>query len=325
MKKLRAKSPKQLKNHILIITFVFLAILFTYGDIVASVRESHNSIVNSIKEKQFDNIVLYFDELQMEAYNNAIKVSKNIESGIKENISNIGSLKQEMDNDIIPEELYNILESNAKGVKLGNVDNTRNGILILDNKKVLVDFNYERINSKKINPDRTFENERNMQWNKQLYDNAIKNIFNKSNCNIAIETVESDNKDHKRIPNASEEKLKSIYYKEGIGGFKTYQFLVPAYITEDGDIFGQKDISNGIMQKNHKFIVIQEFNLYDQILLNHKEFENTDTEKELLTEHGIAVNVLNILGCLLILTYLIVIVILVNEYNIACSNNDDKP
>lgn len=323
MKKLHTKSPKQLRDQILIITFVFLVILFTYGDIVASVKNSHDSITTSVRENQFGKVMIYLDELKTEAYNNAMKVSNNIENDIKD-IANIRKLKDDMDNNIIPSELYDILESNAKGVKLGDIDNTRNGIFILSNSKVLVDFNYERLNMQDSKQERTFEHEKSIQWNKELYDNAITNILNKNNVTIAIETIPNDNRDHIKITDVSEKELKKVYIAEGIEGFKTYQFLVPAYITEDGDIFGQKDINKGTIQKNHKFIVIQEFNLYDQIMENHDEFAETLTEKELLSEHAVAVNVLNVFGCLLIGSYLIIIVLLVNAYNTSCLLNEEN-
>ena len=69
MRKLHTKSPKQLRDQILIITFVFLVILFTYGDIVASVKNSHDSIATSVRENQFGKVMIYLDELKTEVKN----------------------------------------------------------------------------------------------------------------------------------------------------------------------------------------------------------------------------------------------------------------
>ena len=48
-------------------------------------------------------------------------------------------------------------------------------------------------------------------------------------------------------------------------GLKNYQIWIPVYITDTGDIFGQSDVVKGVKQPTHKIIVVQEFNLYDQL------------------------------------------------------------
>ena len=45
--------------------------------------------------------------------------------------------------------------------------------------------------------------------------------------------------------------------------------LVPTYITNNGDIFGQNDTDQGIRYDNYKLIVIQRINLYEQIKHNY--------------------------------------------------------
>ncbi len=325
MKGLRNKSPRTLKNYILIITFVFLAILFVYSNIIIAAKKSHENIIKNFREKDFENVMMYYDELYIDAYDNAIDVANHIENDIRQDI-NLNDLKHDMDKDIIPNELYNILESNSKHINLGNINNTRNGILILNNEKVLVDFNYKRVRNNGSRLNRTFENEKNNNWNKDLYNNAIEKIINRSisGSMIAIETYPSTDENHKMIKNASYKEFEKIYVKEGIDALEQYQFLVPAYITEDGDIFGQKDIDKGISQNNHKFIVIQEFNLIDQIRKYHPEFMYNDDEVAMMSEHQSAVNILYILGILLMITWLIIVLIFINEYNCSVRNQDQE-
>ena len=120
---------------------------------------------------------------------------------------------------------------------------------------------------------------------------------------------------HTQIKIANYINFRKIYMEEGIHGFIRYSFFVPAYITEHGDIFGQKDIDKGIMQENHKFIILQEFNLFDQIQKYHLEFLLNDDEATVLAEHEVAVNALYILGMVLIASYIIVVVVLSNVHN----------
>lgn len=44
------------------------------------------------------------------------------------------------------------------------------------------------------------------------------------------------------------EQLKSVYVKEGITGLRNYQFLVPIYITDTGDIFGMMILLEGFLK-----------------------------------------------------------------------------
>ena len=326
-KKLELKSSKTLKNYILIISCVFLVIIFVYTNIIISVRKAHEGISESFKETQFENIMLYYDELQISAYNNAVEVAENIEADIRANV-NLTSLKEDMDNGIIPDEVYDILEENCLDVNLGHIDNTRNGIVVISNDKILIDNNYGRASIATKDVERNIEGDRNFNWNKPLYDNAITKIFNKSNSDdiIAIETFESSNKNHIQIKTATYLNLKEVFMKEGVHGLRNYQFFVPAYITEYGDIFGQDDINQGILQENHKFIILQEFNIFDQIQRYHLEFLLNNEETALLAQHETAVNILYILGITLIASYIIVVVAMVNTHNTAVlrEHNDEN-
>lgn len=330
MKILKTKSAKTLKNYILIVTLVFFGVVFVYSDIIFTFTKSSQEIIKDFREKQFESIMLYFEELEEEASKNALKVSRSIEDDIKE-FFDLDDLKTTMDEGRIPHKVFDILENNTKNIHLNDIKTCRNGILILNNSGVLIDHNYERASIKRA--DRTYESGRNSSWNKGLYDNAIKKILNKTGKDsiIAIEVFEPENKEHEKIPNPSYHNLEKIYVEEGIDALAGYQFLVPAYITETGDIFGQKDIERGLIQKNHKFIVVQEFNLYDQIQAYHKEFLDTVNEDGILSQHQFVLNVLYILGCFLLLSYLIVVVIFTNSYNylllkseVANGNDEDK-
>ena len=226
-KKLELKSSKTLKNYILIISCVFLVIIFVYTNIIISVRKAHEGISESFKETQFENIMLYYDELQISAYNNAVEVAENIEADIRANV-NLTSLKEDMDNGIIPDEVYDILEENCLDVNLGHIDNTRNGIVVISNDKILIDNNYGRASIAPKDVESNIEGDRNFNWNKPLYDNAITKIFNKSNSDdiIAIETFESSNKNHIQIKTATYLNLKEVFMKEGVHGLRNYQFFV---------------------------------------------------------------------------------------------------
>ena len=317
MSKIKNKSPKTIKAYLMIVTCIFLVIIIVYTDTLFSLKKANDDILSSFRDQKFETIVNCINELNDEAYDSAKLVSENIEKAIKSSVD-MGELKQELDNQEQPDYYYDILERETKNVSLNKVKNTRNGILILNNTGVVFDNNYERMSNAPEGLERSYENERNWQYNKPLFDTAIRSIFAKTKGNIAIESVSvSDYNGHYKIPNASFKQLKRIYREEGLEGLESYQFFVPAYITDNGDIFGQKDVVKGVIQRNHKLVVIQEYNLYDQITTKFPELINDVSEAEILVNHENSLNLSYILGSVLISSYLIIMIILVNAYNCA--------
>lgn len=60
--------------------------------------------------------------------------------------------------------------------------------------------------------------------------------------------------------------LKEQYEKDGMMALRSYDMLVPAYITDTGDIFGVPDVTyNGMRNQNNKLIIVQQFNLYSAV------------------------------------------------------------
>lgn len=314
---LKNKSPKAMKNYMLIITVIFLVVVLVYTYVLIAIQASSNSTIAGLRERRFKNIMMYYYNLADEAEYNAKAVSEKIERELKSDKIDLNNIKYAMDNGIIPTELYDILEHTAENVNVGNIHNSRNGILILNNDKVIIDFNYSRANSRKDDDIRTFDSERSMNWNKQLYDDAFEKIFNHSGQEsiIAIETVPSRNKNHIAIESAKYETLQEVFIKEGLYGLRNYQFFVPSYITNDGDIFGKKDIIKGVSQDNHKLIVIQEFNLFDQITKYHQEMFIDDKEEAAANKTEYMQCILYLLGIILISSYFAVIFIFINAYN----------
>lgn len=133
----------------------------------------------------------------------------------------------------------------------------------------------------------------NIIWNRVLpykYDNNdivswnsfISKHFNPSLSKIAMEAItnmntnkfdfifweaiENKNPDHKKINTMNINEVLKVFKEEGIDGLKSYEILVPVYITKSGDIFGTKDVNTmGHKIENYKIIVIQRINMYDAL------------------------------------------------------------
>ena len=114
-----------------------------------------------------------------------------------------------------------------------------------------------------------WENFTKMHYNAPLAEEAIRAIKDmniQKNDFIFWEYVPSSLSNHSMITNMELEELLSIYYKEGLDSLKSYELLVPVYITKNGDVFGTNDINSlGEKIDNYKIIVIQRINVYDAL------------------------------------------------------------
>ena len=96
--------------------------------------------------------------------------------------------------------------------------------------------------------------------------NALDSLFANNTNNLIFYEPRNptDVEGHMLIDTPSKHALRDVFMKEGLDGLYGYTFLVPAYVTEDGDVFGTPDISaDGTKNFNHKFIVVQRYNIYD--------------------------------------------------------------
>ena len=136
-----------------------------------------------------------------------------------------------------------------------------------------------------------------MAYNKELEEESIHRLLTHSNSIIATENTNTLGKDHIKIDSMNYDSLKEVFVKEGIDGLKNYQFICPAYITETGDIFGQDDIVQGLRKPNHKIIVVQEFNLYDQLeKMGSALFDMEDHITYIREEYSVTQSIMYIMG-----------------------------
>lgn len=304
-------------NHIKIMIGMMIGILvisltsiLLYTSLVNVIKQTQNDSVKELKEQKFEEIYSYYLNLEYKASRIANSVAKNIEQDIRSTMD-LNVLKEELDAGSMNEELQDIFIDNIIGRDLNNIDNHKNGIVILSNNKIEQDLNYTRANREV----RDLKTEREHNYNKQLFDDAINKLLNHSNAMISLEYEEPKDDNHITIDEMNKENLKKVYMAEGIEGLRGYQFAAASYITDEGDIFGQDDIVHGILQSNHKFIIIQEFNLYDQIHAHRNSILNDDNIDIVLLHYQEITNVLNLLGIMFILNIVIIVVFFLLMYN----------
>lgn len=241
------------------IMLIMVAGLVLYMYTVDRVKYSESKSVDDYKDIMFDRIYSELNLIKSQAYDSAKNVASNIEAEMRE--LDLDKVEADMESGKVNPDTREIIKNNIRGRSLNSIHNYKNGVIVMTQKGVFEDFNYERASHEL----RSWEDEINMAWNKELEKDAIDKILIHSRGIIATEKINHCGKDHIKINEITEENLRKVFYEEGLDGFKNYQFKVAAYITETGDIFGNEDIVGGIKQDTHKLIIVQEFNLYDQL------------------------------------------------------------
>lgn len=320
----RQHERKVMAKVITIVMLIIASALMLFVYLVTVIRNSNQDAIYDQKSSEFDKIYSEMMVLRSQSYDNC----KNVTQDIEEDLRNLDlvKLKEDMDNGIIADEVYDIIETHIRDVSLNGIDNYKNGITVMTQSGVLVDFNYERANGKRV---RHWEDEIDNAWNKELEKDAIDKILIHSNKRLIAMEKKYMNEDHIKIPEMTKTNLKKVYMAEGIEGLRNYQFKVACYITEAGDIFGQEDIVRGIKQDTHKFIIVQEFNLYDQLQQSDPELFEKDPERLVGIEkrYSLIMNITYILGLFFIASVVILLFYFSHMYNYYIweyDNNSDK-
>lgn len=264
------------------VVLVALGMLISYNNVSTAIRNSRVEALSEQQDAHFEHIYTYLLQLTLESS----AIADDAANGIQQDLAtsfNITNLKAafDSDSDIYKTQIHDIYRRYTEGKELNDVDNHRNGFMILSGN-LTIEENYTLDIDKYKTPDSssgtshkyTLMDYKKNSYNTKLLEDAIWKLKNQSEDIIAIEPYDYINSDnHTLITEMSYESLKKVYKNEGLEGLKNYEFLVPTYITDTGDLFGTPDISEGVPQNTHKIIVIQCFNLYDQLMATQQTFQ----------------------------------------------------
>ena len=311
-----AKSSSFL-TMIMVIACLFTASIFVYKYVIDKTIDNRNATIEAFKEEQFDVIWSSLNAFMLQAEKEVTEVSKNIEKDILElSEEELKLLEEDMDNDRINQNLHEILNSNIKDHSFNGIKNHMNGIVVMTVDGYIEDFNYYRAVSSIEYYLRLWQTDINNAYNKELEEDAIDKLLNRNSGIIALESYNLiKNADHVKINELTYETLLDVFLNEGIYGLRNYQIFVPYYITDFGDIFGNPDIVHGAKVDNNKIIVVQEFNLYDQIMHNQNMLFDNDEIKNIITRYTELLRLLYILGISLAGSVIGLILYLGNAYN----------
>ena len=296
---------------IIIFITLFIYIGYLYNHYVTNLNDLNyrTSYINSL-EWTFIKSLIYEDYLAAE--NQAKLVADRLTNNLRNEYPDLNELKNELENTRnkkINAKYFYIMQQTIVNHYLFDVnyDDNNNNIFICNKYGVLANTSRRAKQNIKDFPllwTEIYEEQTNIELTKK----AVEYLFQQRNKLIYWEFP---NNEGLSIPAEIDiENLHYIYDTYGIDGFKNIQFLAPAYITTTGDIFGIEDIDiYGRQQENYKLVVVQTFNLYQQLMARYSdEMTKINLFKEHIIQHPL--NSLYIHGVFIILIIVMMIILI---------------
>ena len=274
---------------ILAFVSVFHFILFnTEMDVLKNRLEENHRTHMLTKWRVVKTLLIDTDRMaRLSAKNVAFKINDDIDEAYADKTV----LKGELDADPIhPSTTFNaILLNSIKNQYFLDIDNYDNSVTVISRKHILADINPTKnvaINHSLDDDYRFYGN------NRELYQQALTQLMNQQHGHhlIFYEPYKNINPKHIVLSDMRMESLEHVFMTEGIEGLRSYVFLAPAYITEQGDIFGTPDYDENGFTNNHKLIVVQRFSIVDVIDKLHPSIisvidqDEKSAEKEIKNE-----------------------------------------
>lgn len=262
-------KPKIIAIVVFILTLIAIShyLFFNYQtSLMVSQANAVDRNYKVIMWKDIENLMnISIDSAQMMASDTAKDIVEDIES----EYSDLSELEREFNSGNYNSPKFNrIIMKNIRGKYMYDIKTQKNSMFIISRTGILFDENVGKIET----TSRDFDTEARLHFNTDLAYNSLEMIVTERNNTLIYYEPEAPEElsNHVTTTYPSRENLRAVYEKEGLSGLRGYEILVPAYITDDGDVFGTPDIEdNGKVNKNHKLIVVQRFNLYDVLQKLH--------------------------------------------------------
>lgn len=317
---MKKRTIRAFLANIIVVIFMCVSTFVMFNILINSTKEFQTANISILKDAKLDSIIEAIDEISNQAYEYLIPLSKDIEKEIRANCD-MEQLEQDLSAGVINEDFQRTLKSFSYKRYFSNIENDKNDIFIANRNKILVDFSHDTTYEKQT---RTWEDEIKTFANPDSAATALKKLYIQDDSIIAWEREASANKDHIYYKNINKENIRKIYKEEGWEGLKNYQVLVPIYITTDGDIFGKPDIKNGIYTNNNKIIIIQEFNIYEQLMKYFPAMINEQDIKMVQKDYDHMMMHLHTFGVVVIVSIIGVVVSTCLRFNSALEQEEEN-
>ena len=320
------------------ILILFIASVFVLLGMRRAVIEYRNNVYDEHVEdnlEKFDSILYSACEL---GQINLLRRAETISDEINRTI-NLDELKNIMDNNLPCPELDEIfrksLQTNPYIGASPTISGNRNNIFVIINGKIVADYIHDNklysaykehepvVMGSSVAPEDIIENG---FYNKALSLDAVDKIKKQYKGLIVWQQREPVYYDD--IPMYDTfglKELHEVFTKYGVDGLDSFDILLPVYITEYGNIFGDYDVpGETTLDNNNKIIIVQKLNLRDYITFRFPNLFSQDTLIVSRFNHLILMlNIFVIIECLSLIAYALSFISYYN-YRITIENDEYK-
>lgn len=205
--------------------------------------------------------------------------------------------------------LRSTLQNNVYTVNK-RIDQTRNSIFVMLNGKIIAYYGHDLNMSSPlrlgdgITPDELINGN---FYNEELSHRAINLLQDQYKGLIIWQERQPSNDNIPVYSSINLQQFKDIFKEYGIEGLDSFDILLPVYITEYGNIFGDYDIP-GLTNSNsdNKIILVQKLNLKDYVSSYFPDLFDHSTEQSINDRFGHVITMLNIfitLECMAMIAY----------------------
>ena len=289
-----------------IILALFISILF-YANVVNTMNTKQQDNLHLYKEKEFDNFVSIVDSITNSTSENIYEFSRELKSDILSAYPDLDKLKTELDKGKIPNKLQNIFKDDIIYTKFKYDPNISDNIMIGTYSGIITDLSHNHNNSDSI---RTWEDEISSHNNITISKRTIDKILKQDTSRLLV----WDSTD-KSLSEFEINDLKEEYFNKDIECLKGYTFVSVSYIDQYNDIFNNSDFNEVSKIINHKFIIIQKYNMYEIIKRYHSLSLSSDTDL-ISNNYAYISNSMNLLGlflCVILVCIALAFAILINK------------
>lgn len=153
-------------------------------------------------------------------------------------------------------------------------------------------------------------------YNKELGVDAIHKLKTQYKGMIICQPRRPRSANYTMPTEINEEALDQIVLHGTKDELSSFEILIPKYITENGNIFGEYDVAGDSKDVNNKIIIVQKLNMVDWIDSFHPDFFNTDKTDSIEYNYNqllIIINVFIILCCIAMFGFVIYTITIYNN------------
>lgn len=279
---MKKNFKKVLQSPILLIFVLVLILLsfFVTDTVIKKNKANEKYMIEAFKNNNKEINTMLYKAIKREADYKVDQVATEIRRKLVEEYQGdnerfINDYDNQTEESKIIKILNEVLEE--KESRFFHVNNDKNDIYIISPKEILADKSIAKASE---TDSRTLENEIKKYPNRELAELAYKEILDGNTEELFIQN-KGCNSD---IIELNIDKVLSLPLEE----IQKYEFLSISYIDEHGDIIGTPDVNHkGIKQNSRKIIIIQSFNMSDQIqdLGILKNYERIWTKQKIIIKN----------------------------------------